>query len=77
MDAFAASASDSSPSRIEIAERAIAIRLTDLKAPDRDEQIALNEALRALRQLISETEPSSEHTGSEENALPRSALLSS
>jgi CheY-like chemotaxis protein len=60
MDAFAASASDSSPSRIEIAERAIAIRLADLKAPDRDEQIALNEALRALRQLISETEPSSD-----------------
>jgi DNA-binding NarL/FixJ family response regulator len=46
-----ASAPDSSPAKIARAEHAIAARFTDLQTPDRDEQIALNEALRALRQL--------------------------
>jgi CheY-like chemotaxis protein len=66
MDAFA-SASDSLALKIGIAEQAIAVRLTDLKAPDRDEQLAINEALRALRRLISETNPS-EAAGDEEKS---------
>ena len=42
---------DSLPFRIKVAQQAIAGRLTDLKPPDHDEQIALNKALRALREL--------------------------
>ena len=50
VDAFASAAS-SSPLKIGLAQHAIAARFTDVKAPDHDEQTALNEALQALRQL--------------------------
>jgi DNA-binding NarL/FixJ family response regulator len=75
MDAFA-SAPDSLLSKIDSAEHAIAARFTDLNAPDRDEQIALNEASRALRQLISKTElhhtPEAKKTARTQSALPSS-----
>jgi hypothetical protein len=73
VDAFAAAA-DSLPGRIEAAQRAIAIRLTDFKAPDRSEQNALNEALRALRQLISETKPSEAEDVADKEKVPRPPL---
>jgi DNA-binding NarL/FixJ family response regulator len=56
MDAFAAPR-DTLPAKINLAERTIAGRLTDSNEPDGDERIALREALRGLRQLISETKP--------------------
>lgn len=56
-DAFASSR-DSLSLKIEIARRAIATRLTDVRTPNHDERIALNEALQALAQLMSETMPS-------------------
>jgi chemotaxis response regulator CheB len=56
-DAFA-SPLDSLLAKINVAERTIAARLIEPNMPDCEERIALNEALRALRQLISETQPS-------------------
>jgi hypothetical protein len=45
---------DSLPPRVNIAERAIAARLTDPQQTDLAERIALNDALRALRVLLEE-----------------------
>ena len=50
VDAFA-SAAESLPLKMGLAQHAIAARLTDVKAPDHDEQTALKEALQVLRQL--------------------------
>jgi DNA-binding NarL/FixJ family response regulator len=50
MDVFS-SAPDSVAMKIARAEHAMAVRFTDLNPADREEQIALNEALQALRQL--------------------------
>ena len=58
-DAFA-STLDLLPAKINVAERAIAARLKDPEEPSSEERVALNEALRALRQLTSETQPSKE-----------------
>jgi len=55
-DAFV-SAANLLPATINLAERAIAARLTDANEPDPQERTALKEALGALRQLISETKP--------------------
>lgn len=54
VDAFVASPA-SAPSRVNIAERAIADRLVAQPEPDMDEWLALNDALRALKVLIRET----------------------
>jgi DNA-binding NarL/FixJ family response regulator len=51
-DAFAASR-ETSQEKINLAERAIAVRLRDKNQPNPEERIALNEALRALRELMS------------------------
>ena len=48
---------DSAAFTINAAERMIAARLTDSNEADRAERKALKEALRVLRQLISETTP--------------------
>lgn len=55
-DAFAAS-SQMLPRKINLAEKAISVRLTDANEPNRNERTALREALHALRQLISEARP--------------------
>jgi DNA-binding NarL/FixJ family response regulator len=43
--------------KIAIAERAIAIRLTDVKLPNREERTALNDALRALHRVVQHKTP--------------------
>src|SRR5438105_9381012 len=53
-DAFLASP-ESAPSRVNIAERAIAARLIEQTEPDMNERLALNDALRSLQVLIRET----------------------
>jgi DNA-binding NarL/FixJ family response regulator len=57
-DAFAAPQCEL-PGKINAAEKAVAGRLMEVAAIDPAERIALKEALRALRQLISETKVSS------------------
>jgi hypothetical protein len=42
------------PSKINVAERALSARLLDLNSPDRQELIALREALRTLRAVLPE-----------------------
>jgi len=56
-DAFASPA-DSLPAKINIAERTIAVLLIHRNQIDKPERLALKQALRALRKLISETQPS-------------------
>ena len=53
VDAFVA-LPDSLPAKINIAERAVAARLIDQAGPDAEEQLALRDALRALRTLVEE-----------------------
>lgn len=54
LDAFLAPR-DFLATKINIAERAIAARLTDPQQPDLDERIALKDALRSLQVLLAET----------------------
>jgi len=53
LDAFLAPR-DFLPPKVNIAEQAIAARLTDPQQTDLTERIALNDALRALRVLLQE-----------------------
>ena len=64
VDVFA-TAPESLPSKIEFAEKVIAMRLTDLKPLGRDEQVALNKALQSLQQFV--LEPDAEHAKAQEN----------
>src|SRR5947207_13379355 len=56
-DAFPASP-ESAPSKVNIAERAIAARLIEQTEPDIHERLALKDALRSLQVLIRETRSS-------------------
>jgi hypothetical protein len=53
VDAFLATP-ESLPSKIVVAKKAIATRLTNVPEPDEDERQALRDALRALRVLMAE-----------------------
>ena len=48
---------ESLPAKINVAEKAIAARLTDADHADKEEQLALKDALQWLRTLIAETRP--------------------
>lgn len=54
LEAFVA-LSQSLPTKISVAERAIAVRLKERPEPGPEERLALNDALRALEILIDET----------------------
>jgi hypothetical protein len=59
VDAFLATP-ESLPSKIVVAKKAIATRLTNVPEPDEDERQALRDALRALR-VFTERHVSSHH----------------
>jgi hypothetical protein len=59
LDAFLAPR-DSLATKVNMAEKVVAARLTDPQQPDLDERIALKDALRALQVLLAETKRSPE-----------------
>jgi hypothetical protein len=61
VDSFLAAPADLS-AKINIAERAISARMAESEDLDFDERIALNDALRALRILISESRSADRQT---------------
>lgn len=50
---------ESLPAKINVAEKAIAARLTDADHADKEEQLALKDALQGLRVLLARTRPPS------------------
>lgn len=59
IDALQSSVPESLPAKINVAEKAIAARLTDANHADIEEQLALKDALQGLRVLLAGTRPPS------------------